>query len=76
MFLFDKPVWKFCAFLLETEFMSNLGLTYPVPTNKRMIIVEEKKDPTFKARLEMNSPFVIKERDKFIEILKNTFETN
>ena len=54
--------------------MNNMGLVYPVPEKKRMIIVEEHKDPTFKARLEMNSPFVIKERDKFIEILKQTFE--
>ena len=73
MFLFDRPVWKFCAYLMETEFMNNMGLTYPVPYNKRMIIVEEHKDPTFKARLEINSPFVIKERDKFIEMLKIKF---
>ena len=73
MFLFDRPVWKFCAYLMETEFMNNMGLTYPVPHNKRMIIVEEQKDLTFQARLEMNSPFVIKERDKFVELLKIKF---
>ena len=73
MFLFDKPVWKFCAYLLETEFMNNMGLVYPIPEKKRMIIVEEQKDPTFLARLEMNSPFVIKQRDKFIELLKIKF---
>jgi hypothetical protein len=53
--------------------MNNMGLVYPIPEKKRMIIVEEQKDPTFLARLQMNSPFVIKERDKFIELLKIKF---
>lgn len=73
MYLFDKPMWKICAYLTETEWMIQRELTYPVPEDKRMIIVEIPKDETWEERLLNNSEFVISERDKFYEILCKQF---
>ncbi len=73
MFLFKKELWKVCAYLTETEWMLNRELYYPVSEDKRMIIVDVEKDPTWENRLKENSPFVINERDKFYKILCNQF---
>lgn len=73
MKLFKKPLWKVCAYLVETEWMLQNGLTYPVPENKRMIIVNVPKDETWEERLELATPFVIEEREKFYQILCTQF---
>jgi hypothetical protein len=48
-------------------------LSYPVAADKRMIIVEVAKDETWEERLRQNTPFVIKEREKFYQILCDQF---
>lgn len=73
LFLFKKESWKVCAYLTETEWMLERGLIYPVPEDKRMIIVEVKKKEGWEDRLIENSKFVIEERNKFYNILCEQF---
>lgn len=73
MWLENLPHWEIAAFLEETQFMSNNGLTYPVPRNKRMIRVRVDRDPTWAERLQDPLKYVVSERDKYLEILKETF---
>ena len=73
MYLFEKPLWKVAIYLTETKFMEDFNLTYPVPENKRMIIVDVKKEDTWFTDLEINSPFVIRERDKYLKNLESHF---
>jgi hypothetical protein len=73
MFLFEKESWKICAYLTETEWMVERELTYPVPADKRMITVEVAKDETWEARLRLNTPFVVEEREKFYKTLCDQF---
>jgi len=73
MYLTGKPHAEIAAFLLETDFMSNQGKQYPVPLDKRMIIVQVDKDPGWEKELNVVLPGVIKMRDEFIEQLKTKF---
>lgn len=73
MFLFDKPLWKVCAYLTETEWMIERELTYPVPQDKRMIIVDIPRDESWEKKLRENSPFVIDERERYYEMLCSQF---
>jgi hypothetical protein len=73
MYLTGKPLAEIAAYLVETQFMSDNGLTYPVPDDKRMIIVRVEKDPTWEPRLKEILPSIIKQRDEFIEVLKKQF---
>jgi hypothetical protein len=74
MFLFDRPLWKVCPYLTETEWMLQRNLEYPVKQDKRMIIVEVARDENWAQKLKENSAFVIDERDKFYQTLCNQFD--
>jgi hypothetical protein len=76
MWLAKKEEAEIAAFLIETQFMTEHGLTYPVAMNKRMITVRVKKDPFWLEKLnEENAlPFVIAKRNEFLEVLKTEFE--
>lgn len=74
MYLRDKDQAEIAAYLTETQFMTDNGLTYPVPEDKRMIIVKVMRDPKWEDRLNEQLPFVIEMRDKYIEVLKSKFE--
>jgi len=73
MWLRDKPESEIAAYLTETQFMTDNGLTYPVPEEKRMIIVKVIRDPKWEERLNEQLPFVVEMRDKYIEVLKSKF---
>ncbi len=73
MFLRKKDLWKIGAFLTETQFMNDNGLTYPVPEDKRMILKDVPKDPTWEERLKESAPKVIEMRDEFYSKLKVKF---
>lgn len=73
MYLTGLPMWEIAAYLIETQFMSDNGLQYPVPEEKRMIIVQIDKDPTWEIRLDEPSKYVIAERDRFFNNLKEQF---
>jgi hypothetical protein len=74
MYLTGKPLAEIAAYLIETQFMSDNGLTYPVPEEKRMIIVRVEKDPTWEGRLKEILPSIIAQRDEFMKRLKMQFE--
>ena len=73
MFLYDRPKWIICAYLLETDRMSNNGLTYPVDYKKRIISVEVKQERGWSDLLVERAPTVIQMRDFFYERLKICF---
>lgn len=73
MFLFNKPVWKVCVYLTETEWMTERNLSYPVATDKRMIVVEVIKSEQWEQKLRENTPFIIEQREKFYKILCDQF---
>lgn len=75
MKLSGKDQWDICAFLTETQFMTDNGLTYPVPHDKRMIHVPVKKDPFFEEKLSTALPYVISMRDFYTAKLKAQFLT-
>jgi len=76
MYLTGKKKAKICAYLTETNFMNDNGLTYPVPNDKRMIIVDVTKDETWEERLKEPLKFVIEKRDEFIKKLEKQFSEN
>ena len=76
MYLTGLNLAEIAAYLCETQFMSDNGLTYPVPEEKRMIIVTVLKDETWEARLKEPLEYVVGLRDEFTEKLKKEFNLN
>lgn len=74
MYLKKKPLAEIAAYLTETQFMTDNGLQYPVPEDKRMIIVPVHRDTTWEMRLDEPLKYVISERDIFLEKLKEKFK--
>lgn len=73
MFIFNKPMWKVCAYLTETQWMLDRDLYYPVEQDKRMIVIEVEKNPEWESTLRINSPNVIRLRDMYLQQLINQF---
>jgi len=73
MYLTGKEKAEIAAYLCETQFMTDNGLTYPVADDKRMIIVKVEKDKGWESKLQEQLPFVIEMRDKYIEVLNQKF---
>jgi hypothetical protein len=73
MYLTGKEKAEIAAYLTETQFMTDNGLTYPVQEDKRMIIVKVEKDKGWESKLQEQLPFVIEMRDKYIEVLNQKF---
>ncbi len=65
--------WKICAFLLETTRMSDNGDVYPIPYEKRMVIIDVKADKEWNEKFDSNLPEVIRMRDEYFELLKQKF---
>ena len=76
MHLSGKDLWKICAYLLETQFMSDNGLVYPVDHTRRMIVVDVHQNPAWVDKLYQNLPKVITMRNEFFETLKHQFDGN
>ena len=70
MFIYDRPKWKICAYLVETNFMSENGLTYPIEDDKRSIEIVVDRLENFEELLLEKSKFVLKKRDEYIDIYK------
>ncbi len=73
MHLFKKDYWKVAVYLTETFKMSEMGLVYPVPADKRMIIIDIKKQEIWGERLLENAKPVIRDRDMYYEKLVEHF---
>lgn len=76
MFLHGIEHWKVCAFLSETERMTNEGEVYPVPYDKRMIKTEVEKEQGWEEKLRLVTPKIITMRDEFYSILIDNFGPN
>lgn len=74
MHLTGKDTWKICAFLIETQFMADNGIVYPIPHDKRMIVVDVEKSVEWVDKLNENLPKVVQMRDEYIETLKQQFD--
>jgi len=72
-YLTGLPKWEIAAYLCETQRMSDNGLTYPVPEEKRMIRIEVSKDTEWEALLIERTPIVIAMRDEFVKKFKLHF---
>jgi hypothetical protein len=68
-----KPIWLICPYLIEHQKMTDNGLTYPIPEKQRMLIIEVKESKEWQDKFYSNLPFVIEQRDTFIEMLKLKF---
>jgi hypothetical protein len=73
MYLTGYDEWDIAAYLTETQFMSDNGLTYPVPEKERMIVRTVKRDPLWEIRLEDPLAFVIRTRNEYIKALQHKF---
>ncbi len=74
MNLTGKKKWIIAAFLTETNFMNDNGLTYPVKEKDRMILVEVERSNEWKEKFDLNLPKVVNLRNEFYEKLKIKFE--
>jgi hypothetical protein len=73
MWLYDRPEWHICAYLLETEKMSNLGIVYPIDNNYRMIRNVVTREEGWSDLLQERGEKVILMRNLFYQKLKNHF---
>jgi hypothetical protein len=74
MYLEDLPAWEIAAYLTETQLMNDNGLTYPIPEEYRMIRIKVERNPEWETALQIVTPSLIQERDKYVEILKERFK--
>lgn len=72
----NKDKWLIAAFLVETQKMTDNGLTYPIQEKDRMIITEVKRDWLWQEKFKKNLPFVVSQREEFIEKYKLKFKKN
>lgn len=62
--------WYVCPFLAETLRMSDYGLIYPEKEENRMLPIEVLPSDEWREKFWSNLPFVVENRDTYIEILK------
>jgi hypothetical protein len=74
MFLYKKPKWNVCSFLLETYKMTENGEVYPVDYNNRMIINTIEVDLEWQQKLIDITPKIIAMRDFFYQKLEERFK--
>lgn len=74
MWLFNREKWIVAAYLIETNFMADNGLIYPIPEEKRTITVEVKRVENFEEELYIRGQFVLDLRDNYIQQLKQQFQ--
>jgi len=73
MYLTGKPKWIIASFLMETDWMGQNGLTYPVDVNKRMILNEVTASSEWVDKMLTNLPTCIQLRNYYYECLKVKF---
>lgn len=74
-YLTDLPAWEICPYLTETQKMTDNGLTYPVPEEKRMLRFKVEASKEWQEKLLESVPGIIKMRDDFIEALNTKFNS-
>jgi hypothetical protein len=74
MYLFDRDKWEIAAFLQETWRMTERGIVYPVPVEKRMIITTVEKEAGWVELLHARGKQLIEMRDDYYNELQKRFE--
>jgi hypothetical protein len=74
MYLTGKDKAEIAAYLIETQWMTDNGIVYPVKEEKRMIRVEIVRNPEWEEELFEVVPEIIKVRDEYVEKYKALFE--
>lgn len=74
MYLTKKPKAEIAAFLMETQWMTDNGLVYPVPEAKRMIRIVIERNETWEKSLLSEVPEIVEIRDEYIEKYKEIFK--
>jgi hypothetical protein len=70
MVLTGKPKWVIASYLIETQFMTDNGLVYPVEESKRMILNEVEASAEWVEKFNSNLPKVVELRNEYIELYK------
>lgn len=70
---YNRDTWVFAAFLMETTFMANEGLQYPVDYDKRMILVEVPRLDGWIEKLNKKVPQLIELRNEYYNQLVEQF---
>lgn len=73
MHLTGKSKWFIAAYLTETLRMMDNGFTYPVPEDKRMILIEVEKEFGWSDLLLERAPVLIKKRNVYLSYLRERF---
>lgn len=73
MMLYGLDNWKICAYLAETWRMTENGLVYPVPEDKRMIVVNVERQEGWKEKTYLNAIPVIEMRNFYYSKLVEQF---
>ncbi len=68
MILTGKPKWVIAAYLIETQFMTDNGLVYPIEERKRMILNEVVKSDEWAEKFYSNLPKVVELRDMYVQL--------
>lgn len=66
--------WYVCAYLLETKFMDELGIRYPVDVENRMIRIRVDYNEEWKQKYDNTLPLLIADRDKYYSQLVDFFK--
>jgi len=74
MHLYKKEHWNVCAYLAEPIKLSDIGISYPVKSNQRMIIRRIDKEPGWDKKLDLATPKIIEMRDQFLAVLTAHFK--
>jgi hypothetical protein len=72
-YLTGLPYWEIAAYLVETQRMSDNGLVYPVPEEKRMIRIKIEKDSEWEEELLEQTEIVVRLRDEYLAKFKQQF---
>ncbi len=67
MYLSNKGEAEIAAYLIETQWMTDNGIVYPVPEEKRMIRIKIERDADWEDKLLNTVPEIVEIRDEYIE---------
>lgn len=74
MYLTKKPKAQIAAYLMETQWMTDNGIVYPVKDEKRMIRVSIERDLEWEERLLEEVPGIVEIRDEYVKKYEELFK--
>lgn len=76
MYLTDKPKAQIAAFLMETQWMTDNGIVYPVKEEKRMIRISIERNKSWEKELLAEVPGIVEIRDEYVKKYEQIFNKN